>query len=149
MAPNFSNLLNKPADDIKKPPVLPEGTYFGTLTGQPTFGESSQKKTPFVQWTGQYSHAAPDIELVDEEGKPINLEGKKFYFSHYLTEDAMWRLVEFIKSCGVETEGRTLSELIPQCAGKAVQLSVVQRPNKDETGMVNNIQEMVGTEGAA
>lgn len=144
MAPNFKHLLQKPADDIKKPPVLPEGTYFGQITGQPTFGESSQKKTPFVQWTGQYSHAADDVELVDEEGMPINLEGKKFYFSYYLTEDALWRLVAFVQSCGINTEGRSLEELLPQVQGKAVQLSVVQRPNKDETGMVNNIQEMVG-----
>jgi len=145
--PNFSHLLRKPVSDAKKPPVLPEGTYYGQITKH-DLGESAQKKTPFLQWSGTYTHAEDSVDLRDEAGEPIVLEGKRFQFSHYLTEDSLYRLREFLESCGLETEGRSFEELIPQAIGKSVMLEIIQAPIEDkqtgETRMIHRVNNIVG-----
>ena len=59
-------------------------------------GESSQKKTPFVQAVFK----VVDEDAVDTEG---NAYKKDFYAdTFYLTPNAMWRLKKFASEAGVE-----------------------------------------------
>jgi len=61
-----------------------------------TSGESSQKKTPYVQAVWKVL----DEDAVDTEGEPYkrNFFGDTFY----LTENAMWRLKKFASEAEVE-----------------------------------------------
>jgi hypothetical protein len=61
-----------------------------------TSGESSQKKTPFVQAVFK----VVDPEAVDQDGEPYkrNFYGDTFY----LTPNAMWRLKKFASEAEVE-----------------------------------------------
>jgi len=61
-----------------------------------THGESSQKKTPFVQVVWKVI----DEEAVDSEGEPYN---RNFFGdTFYLTENAMWRIKKFASEAEVE-----------------------------------------------
>lgn len=44
---DFTSILNKPMAETERPKPLPVGTYLCMVQGQPEFGESNQKKTPF------------------------------------------------------------------------------------------------------
>lgn len=134
--PNFSHLLNKPADDVKAPVQLPDGTYYGTIQNH-EFGESSQKKTPYVQYNILVTHAD---EGTDTEG--VEVSGKKMNTKFYLSDEAQFMLVNFIKSFGIETSGRSLGELIPQVQGQSVMLDVVKQPNQAGDGFFNTIKKV-------
>lgn len=135
---NFAQLLRKPADEVKRPEALPDGTYFGTIQGH-EFGESKQKKTPYIQFNIILTHAG---DGVDTEGLEPN--GRKFRDTYYLTEDAMWRLKDFLEGLGVNTEGRSFDELIPQTQGRSVMLDIARAPNQAGDGFYNNVQKVTG-----
>lgn len=139
-APNLASLLNKNADEAKRPIAFNEGTYFGVIKSH-EFGESSQKKTPFVQYNIELTHAHDDVDLVgyDEDGKEVELNpaGKMVNATFYLSDNALFMLKDFIKGFNIETEGRTFNELIPQPVGQPVQVELNRLPNKDGTGFFN------------
>src|SRR5438046_10631489 len=46
----FEDILNRPADEIKPPPVYPVGTYHTVLVGLPERGKSSKKQTDYFKF---------------------------------------------------------------------------------------------------
>jgi len=146
MAVDFKGLLSKRVDDVKKPKPLPAGTYNGIVTAF-TYGESTQKQTPYVKYTCKIHSAQDDVDEADLEG--IDLSKKELNVTFYLTQDAEWRVVEFIKSCGVDTSGRALGECIPDVVQASVILAVTQRMSKDGVDTFNDVAKAVGEAGAA
>lgn len=139
MAFNFQEALSKNADEYKRPPLLPEGTYYGTVTAWE--GQTSSKKgTPGVQISGNYTHADPNVELVTDEGEPLSLEGRKFYFTFWASENGtnFHRLSKFLKDMGLNTSGRPMDQLLEELRGQMVQIDVKQVPSQDGSEMVNN-----------
>src|SRR6266478_5059105 len=59
---NFQDILNKNADDIHPPPVLPEGSYHTVLIGLPEQGESSKKKTPQLKFLHKIIAPLDDVD---------------------------------------------------------------------------------------
>jgi hypothetical protein len=112
---NFEALLNTQVDEIEKPKPLPMGTYTFGISGH-EFGESAQKKTPFVKFQTTPKVAGEDVdqdmltEVKDWQSKNMNL-------TFYLTDDSMFRLKDFLEHCGISTAGRTLGECIPETQG--------------------------------
>lgn len=112
---NFAALLSKSADEVEKPKTMPMGTYtFAVLEHE--MGESSQKKTPFVQFTVSPRAA---LEDVDEEAlaEVKDWQGRKMRVTFYLTDDSIFRLKDFMEHCGIDLSGRTLAEGIPETQG--------------------------------
>lgn len=143
MALDFAKLLAKKVDDIKPPPVLPEGTYRGVVTKY-EFVESQQKKTPGVKVTFRFLSAEDDVDA--EELKEIeNLATIERSTSFWITENSEFMLAEFIKSCGISTQGRSLSETIPELQNANILIKVAHRLNPDnpERKLVD-IKEIVG-----
>lgn len=141
--PNFQELLSRPLDEIKRPPALPPGTYFGSIKSYEP-GASSQKKTPFVKFHLAVSHAGDDVTAEDLAG--IELGKKQLSKDFYLTADAEWRLKEFLVSLGIETTGRTFQSTLPETIGKAVMMDVRQRMNaqKPEDPAFNDVADVKG-----
>jgi len=124
--PDFSQLLSKPLDEVKRPTALPQGTYFGSVKSY-ELGESSEKKTPFVKVHFTLSHAGDDVDQTELNG--VDLAKRQLNTSFYLTPDADWRLKEFLESCKIDTRGRTFQSTLPDCINAPVMLDVVQRLN--------------------
>lgn len=131
MAPNFSALLSKTADEVVKPPPMPGGTYLTMITGH-EFGQSSQKKTDFIQFNLRYVEAAEDVD--EDELKEIpNFTERKGQVKFYLTEDALWRLTEFLQEhVGIEGSGRAINEMIPETMNQPVGVYVTQQLNAEK-----------------
>lgn len=140
---NISALLSKNADEYKRPPVLPEGTYYGTIK-QWQGVTSSKKGTPGVQFNGTYTHADDDVgELVDDAGDPIDITQRPFYNTIYASEGGtnFHRVVKFLQELGINTEGRPLDQALQETVGMTVMISVSQKPN-DDGELVNNIDRI-------
>lgn len=141
---NFNELLSKPVDDAKRPPALPSGTFFGTISKQEYDKTNSEKKTPLCRFFVTLTHAHDSIPADDLDGVDVTKRILRREF--YLTPDADWRLAEFLKTLGIDTTGRSFAETIPEALGKAVQVEVTRELNKKKPSdpPFNNISDMAG-----
>lgn len=145
IAPDFSNLLSQPADTFKRPPTKPPGTYSATIAGF-KFDKSSQKGTPLVRFTFNNVQPGEDIapdQLNDEEGKPIEFQKWTPTIDFYITQDALFRLSEFLASLGINIAGRGINELLPETRNLPVLLTVSMKPNQDNTGFINRVENVI------
>lgn len=133
MAVDFRKLLDKKAEDVVRPAPLPGGSWKLLVLGY-EFAESAQKQTPGVAFKFRPIEAGADVdpnELLDQKGNPIDLAKKELRDSFWLTERAEFRLVDFYKACGLNTEGRILYDLLDEAKGCYVWADVGVKPNQD------------------
>jgi len=146
MSIDYKSLLSRPADSVKKPPLKPSGTYFGIIK-EHKFDVTREKKTPFVRFTFNNIMPGPDLShdaLRDAEtGEMIDLTRWNPHKDFFLTDDALYRLKEFMVSVGVPHEGRMLDEMLPETRGMAVTLQVTQGTTTDGK-LFNNIGDVTG-----
>jgi hypothetical protein len=140
---DFRSLLQQPMDDVKRPPTWPAGTYHGIVKSH-EFRVSRLKKTPSVQYHLGVLSAGEDIDPDSLEG--IDLSKRDLTKDYYLTEDALFRVKEFLESCGVSTTGRALGECIPEVLNARVLITVTQSATEDGKSTRNEIGDVVGEE---
>ena len=152
--PDFSTLLKKPAGEAKKPPTLPAFDYYGIIKSYEV-GDNNRNKTPYVrlqialtQWP---DNMPDDWSVSDAEGKMItytkadvDLSKRQMRRDFYLTEDALWRLDEFIRSCGIDPRGRDYEEIIPELVGQPITVEVQQYLNQNTNEIGNQVGKTVG-----
>lgn len=125
---NFSNILEQKVDSIERPPLLPMGTYMGIITKH-EFGKSKEKQTPFVEFYVRLQAGLEDVDpaalaQIKELGK------RELRVTHYLTEDAAYRLRDFLeKTLRINCTGRTLRETIPEANTKALKVHIKHVPS--------------------
>jgi hypothetical protein len=145
MSEDFTSLLHKSTADIQRPWVLPSGTFTFLILGY-EFGKSSKKETPYVRYKFQPQSFDQDVDPADLEGK--DWQKKELRDDFYLTEAAMYRLVDFLKVCGVNTEGRMLDELVSEAVGRTVKGAVAIEANAKDASApgFNNITSYIPAE---
>lgn len=141
MALDFSKLLSTPMDTVEKPKPLPAGTYLGMISKY-EFGESKEKKTPYVRVFLNLSGPGPDID--PEEVAGIEWSKKQLRRDLYLTDDAIYRVKELLASVGVSVEGRTFGEAIPDILNAPVIVEVTQRNSPDGLQIFNDVGNVKG-----
>lgn len=129
MTVDFSQLLSKPLDEVKRPPPLPAGTFYATVKNYEP-GESKNKKTPFIRFNFTLTGPGPEHSAEDMQG--VDLSKKALFRDYYLTPDADWRLKDFLSSMGIDTAGRTFASTLPESINQPVILDVAQRPNPEK-----------------
>src|SRR6266849_9962643 len=110
---NFQDILNKNADDIHPPPVLPEGSYHSVLIGLPEQGESSRKKTPQLKFMHKIIAPLDDVDLdaiAEFEAEGETIAGQEVENIFYVTPKSANMLKEFIINCGVDLTGKSMAE---------------------------------------
>ena len=145
MVADFRQLLSTPMDDIKRPPPLPAGTYHGVVASH-EFGESSSKKTPFVQYNLALISPGDDVDqdTFSEAISVLELSKRNFFVKYYLTDGAKYRVKDFLESVGVTWTGRSLGECIPEARNARVLASVTQKNSDDGKSIYNNVEDMKG-----
>lgn len=128
---DFRKLLSISADDVKATPPLPTGTY-SLLVTKFEFGESAQKKTPFVRYHFTILGAQPDVDQARlAEATAVRLLAERSLEEEfYITPAALPRLKEFIQQCGVITEGRSMGDIVPEAVGRTVLGYVIEEPSQ-------------------
>lgn len=141
MAPNLSSILDRRPSEIERPKPLPQGTYFTMLVGMPRYDVSSKKQTPFVEFTHKIIQAGEDVdaEALTEAltaagtGEVRALQDVTMKNTFYTTENAAWRLKDFLKDCGfdVDDDSMSIREMVEQTAGRQVAIFVKHVPSQD------------------
>ena len=136
--PNFSDFLDRRADEVERPKPLPVGTYRTVIKGQPRFDKSTKKGTEFVEFTHTIVEAADDVDedALKEYLGDDKLRGKEIKNVYYLTENSLWRVKEFLEHCGLDVEGKhTLGQLIEGTPNCEVYLTIRHEPSQDGQAM--------------
>lgn len=128
--PNFGSLLDTKADDVERPKARPEGSYLFVVKGMPRMDKSSKKQTEFVEFTLACVKAGNDVdeEMLKEAGGIADWTTRATY---YLTDGALWRLKDFLESCGITVEGRTLREALDDTPNCQVGGYIKHEPSQD------------------
>lgn len=114
----FQEILKRRSGEAERPVPIPPGNYEFLITDY-EFDESRRKKTPFVRFDCRPVSAHDDVE---QEDLPKNWNEKTIRHTFYMTDDALYRLDEFLSEVlKIELSGREYSETIPE----AVNLSFV------------------------
>lgn len=143
--PNFSALLEKPADSVERPKPLPAGTYLCVVKGLPENGESTQKKTPFVRFNCQPLQAQEDVDQ-DALKEMGGLENKMIRDTYYVTEDALWRLKKFLEDLGIEAEDKSIGQMISEAPGCQVLISLRHRASEDGQSVFAEVAKTAAVE---
>lgn len=137
MAANFDSYLDVQVDTIERPKAPPMGHYFADFnswkSGEKNFGEGKEK-TPVITVT--FKLTAPDD--TDEDLAAIigdyDPAGRSVDRDYTLNDDggmsALRTLGEI--TCGIDTKGLRLRDLLDACKGSPVKLALSQRAGKEE-----------------
>lgn len=138
MNPTFGSILDTASLSVEKPKPLPVGTYICSVKGLPKQDVSAKKKTEFVEFTLQILGVHDDVDqtALAEVLKGKSLSEKTIRATYYITEDAVWRLKDFLDHCGVEDgEGISLRQRVSATPGAQVNATIRHRPSDDGTSI--------------
>lgn len=145
---NFQDILNKPASAIEPPKPIPPGTYLGIVDGQPEFAKIGKNQTDCVNFKVKLVQAQEDVSqddlqtaLTRADGVAKSLGDIKLTVRQFLTEDSVWRLKQFlVDHLGIEDDGKSLGQMIPETMGKQVLLTIGHRPSEDGTQVFTDVK---------
>lgn len=156
MAPNFSSMLRKPAGQAKKPDALPVGDYPGIVKSYEVHDKNKNKtvqvdyQVAYLGWPESVSDDQRVVTSDDGTQRSIDLSKRQSRKAFYIFNqdgseaDDLWKLDEFLRSCGIEPKGRSYEELIPEAVGKRVIAPVTQKYDEGKNETFNNIGKLVG-----
>lgn len=138
--PSFTNILDRAPSTVEKPKPLPPGTYDTILQGMPRRDVSAKKQTPFIEFQHKIVAAGDDVDadalreaLTSPDGEVKALNEIVMKNTYYLTENALWRLKQFLSDCGFDTDddGSTLQQMVEETNGVGVKIYVKHVPSQD------------------
>jgi len=138
MAETFTSILDRQSSEIERPKPLPVGTYLCIVKGLPRYDKSSKKQTDFVEFNLEIQSAEEDVDADAIEAFKGGVVGKSVKDTYYLTEEAAFRVKDFLEHCGVEDEG-TLRSRIEQTPGCQLKVFIKHEPSQDGQTMFARI----------
>jgi hypothetical protein len=137
---SFEDILNIDSREVERPKPLPMGTYICTVVGLPRFDKSSEKQTPFVEFTLQPTGTLDDIDQQELDAVG-GFHDKVLRVTFYLTVNSRWRLNEFLDNCGID-QGKMnwRVDQTPNCQVGAV---VKHTPSRDNTITYANVVKTI------
>src|SRR5882724_5491195 len=109
---NISDILNRPAEDVEPPKLLPAGSYSCIVKGLPEQGESRIKKTPYIRFSFQIIAPREDVEEEDiteyessKDGEGRKIVGQIVTADYYATNEALFMLTDMLGNLGIDFTG--------------------------------------------
>lgn len=141
--PNFGVILDRKPTQIERPKVLPAGSYITVVQGMPRQDKSAKKQTPFYEYTCKYLQAMDDVDQDDLDAALSRADGTKrvlgemtVKLTYYLTEDAIWRLKQFLEHCGLnEDDFESIRHMAESAGGCQVVVKLRHKPSDDGESM--------------
>ena len=134
----LQDILDRPSSEVERPKPLPTGSYVAIVRGLPRHDVSSRKQTPFVEFTLEIQSAGEDVDEDDlkewmsrSDGTTRTLQTYITRVTFYKTEDALWRLVDFLDNCGAGEDSETISQRIDGSPNCSVLIYIRHRASED------------------
>lgn len=135
---NFTEILSRKAEEVEKPKPLPVGQYLWSIPNLFEQEEIGENKTPALIWKVKCVAPQSDVDMaaLAESGNAKDREQRVTFF---LTEDALWRLRDFLTKLGVTESGRSLAEMAADATNRMFYATVKHRWNKDKTQLFGEV----------
>ena len=136
--PDFASILNRKAEDIRRPPNLPAGHYIASVKALPESAKLSDGKFEKVTFILIVQQACEDVDP-DETAAFGKVAGqivrKDFIFNLDPDEARNFQITEnqlkqFLENCAIDSAGKTLGEMINESVGTFVKIEVTHRADK-------------------
>ena len=131
---SFQDVLNKPAASIEPPSALPVGTYLCLVDGQPEIAQKGKNNNTCVIFGLKPVQAQADVDqtALQTALKGAALADKKIRHTLWVTDDAAWRLGQFLNDhLGIDKGSKSLGECIPESMGKQVLVTLSHTTSED------------------
>jgi len=138
----LADILDKPSSEVERPKPLPAGSYQCIVKGMPRHDVSSKKQTPFVEFTLAVQSAADDVDedelkewMSRPDGTSRALTDATIRATYYKTEEALYRLTDFLDHCGAGEDTMTVRERIDEAPNCSVGAYIKHVPSTDGQSM--------------
>lgn len=142
---DFSELLRKPAGEAKRPAALPIGDYKGTVISHEV-DDNNRNKNAYIR-LGVRLTDWPETFTSDEIPEGVDITKRQLRKDFFLMEEHLWRLDAFIRSCGINPEGRSYEDILPELIGQPVLVDVRHYRNPSDE-VSNTVEKLVGLNGS-
>lgn len=140
----FADLMDRKAEDIKQPPLLPAGTYLAMVKKYPDVNELKSDKGQFERITFEMEVVSPyevDEDAIAEFG---TVQGIPFRLDFILNngedadaararESTLNRIKTFLTNLGVFSEGMSLGEGFVAAVSAACLVEIGHRPDPNDS----------------
>lgn len=135
MAIDFKSLLSRPLDEVKRPPPMPAGLYYGIISGfkfQESPWENKETGEPDAQVQYIINRLEADATIAPELLAEIDLSKRQMRADLPLSGGNEYITKSFLEACGIAVAGRGFGEACPEAVGQSVMFDVTHRLNKQD-----------------
>lgn len=151
--PNFGSILDRKPSSIEKPKTLPVGTYLCIVQGMPR-QDKAKTGTMFLEYTLKYMQATDDVDQEDlqaaltrADGTTKKLQEMTIKLKFFITEDAAYRLTDFLEHCGLNEEDFESTRQMSEAAGGCqVLVKLKHVPSDDGESVYANVDRTAPVE---
>jgi len=141
---DFASLLSQQANSVERPKLYPVGNYDAIIVSH-KFDKSSRKQTDYCRFSVKLLGPREDVDpdSFEEAGGAAGLaERREINLDFYLTKDALWRLVEFMKfTLEMEFGERNVDECIPDTTNLPLVVEIVHQAGSKAGEFYMNIND--------
>lgn len=142
--PNFTSILDKPADAIEAPKPLAVGNYLGIITAPHTEKKVGANETLFCSWPVKFVQPQADVDvaaltesLTSKDGTVKPLGDVKMNWDMALTENSAHIVVDWLENVlGIDKTGKTLRQMLAETVGKQMICTVKHGMTKGQNPRV-------------
>lgn len=130
--PNFTSVLDKPAEMLEAPKPIPVGTYIALIAGPETYSKVGANQTDMVSWPIKLIAPQDDVDMTalnealsQKDGTMKSLGDIKMKFDQFLTEASAFMVRDFLQNTlGIDPAGKTLRQMISEALGKQMLVTI-------------------------
>lgn len=142
--PNFTSILDKPADSIEAPKPLAVGTYLGIISAPHTEKKVGANETTFCSWPIKLIQPQADVDvaalnesLSSKDGTMKSLGDVKMNWDMALTDNSAHIVLDWLENvCGIDKTGKTIRMMLAETVGKQLLCTVKHGMTKGQNPRV-------------
>lgn len=124
--PNFTSILDKPAESIEAPKPLAVGSYLGIIAAPHTEKKVGANETTFCSWPVKLIQPQADVDvnalnesLTSKDGTVKSLGDVKMNWDMALTENSAHIVLDWLENTlGISKAGKTMRQMLAETVGK-------------------------------
>jgi hypothetical protein len=130
--PNFTSILDKPAESLEAPKPIPVGSYLAMISGPEAYSKVGANQTDLVKWPVKLIQPQADVDVAQlnealslKDGTTKSLGDVKLTYDAFLTEASAFIVRDFLQNVlGIEAAGKSLRQMISEALGKQMIVTI-------------------------
>lgn len=130
--PDFTSILDKPAELLEAPKPIPVGNYLAMISGPEAYSKVGANQTDLVKWPVKLIQPQPDVDMATlnealtlKDGTVKSLGDVKLTYDAFLTEASAFIVRDFLQNVlDINPAGKSLRQMISEALGKQMIVTI-------------------------